>query len=194
MSLRGTDGSLIFAEDPNTLPEFSDGRSPLFRSFVAGVLATLRDFTLLYAPNINSYKRFASDSFAPTSIAWGEDNRTCALRVVGQGASLRVENRVPGGDANPYMALSAMLAGGLFGIRGGLPLEAPFEGNAYRAGLARVPSTLMEARDVFAHSELAKDAFGEEVVAHYVNAADVELAAFNSSVTDWERARGFERL
>jgi glutamine synthetase len=194
MSLRGLDGSLIFAEDPSSLPEFTDGRSPLFKSFVAGVLATLRDFTLLYAPNVNSYKRFASASFAPTAIAWGEDNRTCALRVVGEGPSLRVENRVPGGDANPYLALSAMLAGGMFGIRGGLPLEPAFEGNAYTSDLARVPSSLQEARDVFANSELAKDAFGEEVVNHYVRAADVELEAFNASVTDWERARGFERL
>ncbi len=198
MSLRGLDGSPIFADDAGS----SDGRSPVFRNFVAGVLATLTDFTLLYAPNINSYKRYARGSFAPTAIAWGEDNRTCALRVVGQGSSLRVENRVPGGDANPYLALSAMIAGGLWGIRASLPLEDAFQGSAYEAGqmrdserkLNRVPSSLREARDAFEKSEIARAAFGEEVVKHYLNAADVELQAFESSVTDWERSRGFERL
>ena len=195
MSLRGaSDGAFVFAEDETVLAEDFDGRSPVFRSFVAGVLATLEDFTLLYAPNVNSYKRFQPGSFAPTAIAWGNDNRTCALRVVGSGASLRLENRVPGGDANPYLALSAMLAGGLFGIRAGLPLEPPVQGNAYESNAAHVPTTLREARDKFADSELAKSAFGEDVVAHYVHAADVELDAFNGAVTDWERKRGFERL
>jgi glutamine synthetase len=194
MSLRGVDGSIVFAEEPGTLPEFSDGRSPIFKSFVAGVLATLRDFTLLYAPTVNSYKRFQSGSFAPTAIAWGEDNRSCALRVVGTGSGLRVENRVPGGDVNPYLAQAAMLAGGLWGIRAGLPLEPAFVGNAYESDLARVPSTLREARNTFADSELAKSAFGEDVVSHYVRAADVELEAFDSAVTDWERLRGFERF
>jgi len=192
MSLRGVDGSLVFAEERNS--EFSDGRSPIFKSFVAGVLATLRDFTLLYAPTINSYKRFRADSFAPTAIAWGEDNRTCALRVVGTDAGLRVENRVPGGDVNPYLAQAAMLAGGLFGIRASLPLEGAFVGNAYESDLARIPTTLRQARDTFADSELAKSAFGEDVVAHYVRAADVELEAYDSVVTDWERRRGFERF
>jgi glutamine synthetase len=194
MSLRGVDGSYVFVEDTNNLPEFSDGRSPIFKSFVAGVLATLRDFTLLYAPTVNSYKRYQAGSFAPTAIAWGEDNRTCALRVVGTGAGLRVENRVPGGDVNPYLAQAAMLAGGLFGIRAGLPLEPAFVGNAYESDLPRVPGTLREARDTFADSELAKSAFGEDVVAHYVRAADVELEAFDAAVTDWERHRGFERF
>jgi glutamine synthetase len=195
MSLRGSsDGSFVFAEDETVLAEDFDGRSPVFRSFVAGVLATLEDFTLLYAPNVNSYKRFQPGTFAPTAIAWGNDNRTCALRVVGNGPSLRLENRVPGGDANPYLALSAMLAGGLFGIRAGLPLEPPFQGNAYDSTAPRVPTTLREARDKFADSELAKSAFGEDVVAHYVRAADIELEAYNGSVTDWERKRGFERL
>jgi glutamine synthetase len=189
MSLRGVDGSMVFAADPA-----EDGRSPIFKSFVAGVLATLRDFTLLYAPTINSYKRYQDGSFAPTAIAWGEDNRTCALRVIGTGSGLRVENRVPGGDVNPYLAEAAMLAGGLFGIRAGLPLEPAFVGNAYDSKLARVPSTLRQARDAFADSELAKSAFGEDVVAHYVRAADVELEAYDGAVTDWERRRGFERF
>lgn len=194
MSLRGVDGSFVFAEDPNNLPEFSDGRTQIFKSFVAGVLATLRDFTLLYAPTVNSYKRYQAGTFAPTAIAWGEDNRTCALRVIGTGAGLRVENRVPGGDVNPYLAQAAMLAGGLFGIRAGLPLEPAFVGNAYESDLARVPTTLRQARDAFADSELAKSAFGEDVVRHYVRAADVELEAFEGAVTDWERRRGFERF
>jgi glutamine synthetase len=194
MSLRGLDGSIVFSEDDTVLTEEFDGRSPVFRSFVAGVLATMEDFTLLYAPNVNSYKRYQPGSFAPTAIAWGNDNRTCALRVVGHGPSLRLENRVPGADANPYLALAGMLAGGLFGIRAGLPLEPAFVGNAYESGAPRVPATLHEARDKFADSELAKSAFGEDVVAHYVRAADIELEAFNRSVTDWERKRGFERL
>ena len=192
MSLRGVDGSMVFAQEGGATA--ADGRSPIFQSFVAGVLATLRDFTLLYAPTINSYKRFQPGSFAPTAIAWGEDNRTCALRVVGTGSGLRVENRVPGGDVNPYLAEAAMLAGGLFGIRAGMPLEPAFEGNAYASDRPRVPSTLRQARDVFAESELAKSAFGEDVVAHYVRAADVELEAYDGAVTDWERRRGFERF
>ena len=192
MSLRGVDGSMVFAQEGGATA--ADGRSPIFQSFVAGVLATLRDFTLLYAPTINSYKRFQSGSFAPTAIAWGEDNRTCALRVVGTGSGLRVENRVPGGDVNPYLAEAAMLAGGLFGIRAGMPLEPAFEGNAYASDRPRVPGTLRQARDVFAESELAKSAFGEDVVAHYVRAADVELEAYDGAVTDWERRRGFERF
>ena len=187
MSLRGTDGGIVFSPDGHD-------RSPVFASFVAGVLATLREFTLLYAPTVNSYKRFQPGSFAPTAVAWGEDNRTCALRVVGHGAGLRVENRVPGGDVNPYLAQAAMLAGGLHGIRSELELEPAFVGNAYAADAARVPSTLRDARDLFAGSELAEAAFGKDVVAHYVRAADVELEAFEAAVTDWERRRGFERF
>jgi glutamine synthetase len=193
LSLRGLGGELSFAREPDGAPS-ADGRSPIFRSFLAGVLATMREFTLLYAPNINSYKRFQPDTFAPTAIAWGEDNRTCALRVVGRGAALRLENRVPGGDVNPYLALAGMLAGGLWGVELELPLEPALIGNAYTASRARVPTSLREARDAFATSVLARNAFGDEVVEHYVNAADVELAAFESAVTDWERVRGFERL
>jgi len=167
----------------------------VFDGFLAGQLAGLRELTLLLAPNINSYKRYAAGSFAPTAIAWGHDNRTCALRVVGQGAGLRFENRCGGADLNPHLALSALIAAGLHGIEQGLALEPVFEGNAYTtAGLARLPGTLQEARELFAASEIARAAFGEEVVAHYVNAADVELAAFGRAVTDWERFRGFERL
>jgi glutamine synthetase len=186
-SLRGTDGSAVFAGDGH-------GLSPLFEHFLAGQLAALRELTLFFAPNINSYKRYVEGSFAPTAIAWGLDNRTCALRVVGHGAGMRVENRVPGGDVNPYLAFAAMIAAGLHGIDEELPLEDAFEGNAYLADKDRVPTGLQEAADLFEESKLAREAFGDEVVDHYRNMADVELAAFAAAVTDWERFRGFERL
>ncbi len=167
----------------------------IFDSFLAGQLAHARELTLMLAPNINSYKRYAAGSFAPTTIAWGHDNRTCALRVVGHGDSLRFENRSGGADLNPYLALAALIAAGLDGVERRLELEPALEGNAYEAtDRPRLPSTLHAARDLFAASELARDAFGEEVVAHYLNAADVELEAFDAAVTDWERVRGFERL
>jgi glutamine synthetase len=167
----------------------------LFRSFLAGQLACLREMTLMLGPNINSYKRYASTSFAPTTVAWGHDNRTCALRVVGHGPSRRFENRVGGADLNPYLALSAIIASGLHGVDAGLELEPALEGNAYAdSEHPRVPSTLQEARGLFAASPVAEQAFGEDVVAHYLNAADVELEAYGGAVTDWEHRRGFERL
>jgi glutamine synthetase len=183
ISLRRDDGSPLFAED-----------DAAFERFLAGQLAALRELTLFYAPNINSYKRFAVGSFAPTAVAWGPDNRTCSLRVVGHGASKRVELRMPGADVNPYLALSALIAAGLHGMDNALELEPPTEGNAYVSDKPHVPRTLAEARDLFAASALARDAFGEEVVEHYLNNARVELDAFNAAVTDWERFRGFERL
>ncbi len=186
LSLRGDDGSTVFWEDGR--------RTPLYDQFVAGVLATMRDFTLMYAPNVNSYKRFADGSFAPTAVAWGLDNRTCAVRLVGHGAGARMENRLPGGDVNPYLALAAMLAGGLHGIENELELEPETTGNAYKSDKPRVPHTLRAARDAFASSEVARKVFGEEVVAHYTNMADVELTAFDAVVTDWELRRGFERM
>ncbi|OBK79243.1 glutamine synthetase family protein [Mycobacterium sp. 1164985.4] len=189
ISLRGSDGAAVFADDSDPL-----GMSPMFRSFVAGQLATLRELTLFYAPNINSYKRFVDGSFAPTAIAWGLDNRTCALRVVGHGHGMRMENRAPGGDVNQYLAVSALIAGGLYGIERELELPEPTEGNAYTGGAERLPTTLTEAAALFEKSEVARAAFGDEVVEHYLNNARVELAAFNSAVTDWERMRGFERL
>jgi glutamine synthetase len=167
----------------------------VFDSFLAGQLAALRELTLLLAPNVNSYKRFAEGSFAPTAVAWAHDNRTCSLRVVGHGPSLRFENRAGGSDLNPYLALSAIIAAGLHGVDAGLELEPPYPGNAYLAtDKPRLPATLRDARDLFATSEVARAAFGDEVVDHYVHAADVELQAFESAVTDWERIRGFERL
>jgi len=168
--------------------------SELGEQFLAGQLACLRELTLFLAPNITSYKRFAKGSFAPTAVAWGRDNRTCSLRLVGHGPSLRLENRVPGGDVNPYLAISAIVAAGLHGIDKGLSLEEEVTGNAYESDKPKVPTTLREARDLFAQSEVARLAFGAEVVDHYCNMARVELDAFDAAVTDWERYRGFERL
>jgi len=161
----------------------------------AGLLATMREFTLLYAPNINSYKRYQAGSFAPTAVRWGVDNRTCALRVVGHGPSLRVENRVPGADVNPYLAIAGMVAAALHGIEHELPLEEAQAGNAYSDQDApRVPGTLRDALELWQASDAARDAFGPEVVDHYSNNARVEMAAFDAAVTDWEMFRGFERL
>jgi glutamine synthetase len=185
LSLRDRDGNALFGSDSD------DG---LLERFMAGMLASLRELTLLLAPNVNSYKRFAVGSFAPTAVAWGVDNRTCALRVVGHGASRRVECRVAGADVNPYLAISALIAGGLHGIDDDLALEPAYEGNAYLSDKPRVPSTLREASELFGSSAVAREAFGEEVVAHYLNNARIELEAFDAAVTDWERFRGFERL
>lgn len=188
MSLRGTDGSLVFWD------ETTGKRTALYDHFIAGVLATMREFTLFYAPNINSYKRFVKGSFAPTSVAWGIDNRSTSVRLVGRGQSARMENRLPGGDMNPYLGLAAMLAGGLYGIEHELALEPETKGNAYESGAPVVPSTMRDARDALANSAIAAEVFGEDVVRHYVHYADIELEAFDAAVTDWELRRGFERL
>ncbi len=170
-------------------------RPEVFRSFLAGQLAHLRELTLLLAPNVNSYKRYAAGTFAPTTVAWASDNRTCALRVVGDGVSLRFENRAGGSDLNPYLALSAIIAAGLHGVEAELELEPELTGNAYLAtDRPQLPPTLRYARELFDSSAVAREAFGDEVVEHYAHAAAVELAAFDSAVTDWERERGFERL
>jgi glutamine synthetase len=166
----------------------------LFHRFIAGQIAGMREMSLIYAPHINSYKRFAKGSFAPTAVAWGHDNRTCSLRVVGHGPGLRVENRLPGADVNPYLALSAMIASGLHGIENELELEPAFEGNAYDSDKPHVPTNIYEARDLFAGSEIVKGAFGQDVVDHYLNRAQVEIDANEAAVTDWEKFRGFERL
>ncbi|MEV0766025.1 glutamine synthetase family protein [Nocardia sp. NPDC050435] len=187
LSLRGADGNGVFADGDGEM-------SATMRHFLAGQLDCLREFTYFLAPNINSYKRFVPGSFAPTALAWGRDNRTCALRVVGEGPSLRMENRIPGGDVNPYLAVAATIAAGLHGIERRLPLEPEFHGNAYRSQRPRVPATLRAAAELFGESKLARAAFGDDVVDHYRNAARVELEAFDAAVTDWERIRGFERL
>ena len=166
----------------------------IFHRFLAGQLACMREMTLFYAPQVNSYKRFAPGSFAPTAVAWGEDNRTCSLRVVGHGPSLRFENRLPGADVNPYLALAAMIASGLYGIENELELEPAFEGNAYESDKPRVPRNLRAASELFDGSDVARAAFGDEVVDHYLNRARIEIEASEAAVTDWERFRGFERL
>ena len=188
LSLRDESGAPVFAGDR------PGGVSPVFEHFVAGQLDGLRELSYFFAPNINSYKRFQPGSFAPTAVAWGWDNRTCAVRVVGSGPSLRFENRLPGGDVNPYLAVAAMIALGLHGIDHELPLEAALTGNAYDSDAPHVPTTLHEAAALLADSAIAKSALGEDVVAHYSNTARVELAAYNAAVTDWELIRGFERL
>ena len=188
LSLRGEDGTPVLAGDG------PHGLSKTGQHFLAGQLAALRELTLCYAPNINSYKRYVHGSFAPTSVRWGVDNRTCALRLVGHGPSLRAENRTPGGDVNPYLAVAAMIAAGLHGIDNELELEPAYTGNAYNADGDRVPSTLRDALELWHGSELAKQAFGAEVAEHYANYARVELAAYDAAVTDWELQRGFERL
>jgi glutamine synthetase len=168
--------------------------SQLFEHFLAGQLAALRELSYFFAPNINSYKRFQPGSFAPTAVAWGFDNRTCSMRVVGQGQGLRFENRLPGGDVNPYLAVAAMIAAGLHGVDNELDLEPACEGNAYESDAPHVPTTLREAADLLESSAIAREALGENVVAHYTNTARVELAAFDAAVTDWELIRGFERM
>jgi glutamine synthetase len=188
ISLRSDSGEPVLAGDGE------HGFSPMMRQFLAGQLACLSELTYLLAPNINSYKRFVAGSFAPTAVAWGIDNRTCALRVVGHGGSLRVENRVPGGDVNPYLAVAALVAAGLHGIENELELEPVLEGNAYTSDKAHVPATLRDAAALLAESKVARAAFGDEVVEHYLNAARVEQAAYDAVVTDWERVHGFERL
>ncbi|MGB7450062.1 MAG: glutamine synthetase family protein [Ornithinimicrobium sp.] len=188
LSLRGLDDEVVFWDkDKNE-------RTALYDHFIAGLLTTMREFTLFYAPNINSYKRFAHGSFAPTAVAWGMDNRTCSVRIVGEGGSARMENRVPGGDANPYLALAAMMAAGLYGIENKLKLEPMTEGNAYEADKDQVPNTLREARDLLDGSAIARKVFSDDVVDHYVHMADIELRDFEAAVTDWELVRGFERL
>ena len=161
---------------------------------MAGQLAATRELTYLYAPNVNSYKRFAWGSFAPTALVWGTDNRTCAFRVVGHGQGLRLETRLAGADVNPYLAFAAVIAAGLHGIDNELELEPEYRGNAYDSEGARVPSSLAEAIGLLEGSSLAREAFGEDVVAHYLHFARSELRSFEAAVTDWERFRGFERL
>ncbi|HEX3824763.1 MAG TPA: glutamine synthetase family protein [Mycobacteriales bacterium] len=188
LSLRTADGEPVFAGDRD------HGVSPVFEQFLAGQLAGMRELSYFFAPNINSYKRYQAGSFAPTAVMWGLDNRTCSLRVVGHGPSLRFENRVPGGDVNPYLAVAAMIAAGLHGLDNELPLDPPFGGNAYVSDAPRVPTSLTQAGELLAASAIARAALGDVVVDHYTNAAKVEVTAFDAAVTDWERFRSFERM
>ena len=190
LSFRGLKGELVMADEADK----EHGMSDIGRQFIAGQIAHLRELSLLFAPNINSYKRYVPGSFAPTAIRWGRDNRTCALRLVGHGAGLRLENRVPGGDVNPYLAVAGIIAAGLDGVKNKLKLEPAFTGNAYDSDSSRVPASMQEALDLWENSAWVKETFGAEVQAHYANMARVEIAAYGKAVTDWELFRNFERF
>ena len=153
----------------------------------------LRRLAIFLAPTINSYKRYAAGSWAPTTLAWGQDNRTCGFRLVGHGAARRVETRIPGGDVNPYLAFAAMIAAGLHGIENELELPPGLEGNAYESDAERFPSSLREAILALEIGTMARPAFVDQVVDHYLNYAHTEQALFDKVVTDWERMRLFER-
>jgi glutamine synthetase len=169
--------------------------SDVGRKFVAGLLAGARQLTWLWAPYVNSYKRYVPGSWAPTAAVWGVDNRTCGFRLVGRDVGRRVECRIPGADVNPYLALAGIFAAGLWGVERDLELGAPFEGNAYNAtDVPRVPTTLVEAIEELESSTIAKDAFGDDVHHHLLNTARQEWARANQVVTDWELSRNFERI
>ncbi|MBS8228231.1 glutamine synthetase family protein [Vannielia litorea] len=171
------------------------GMSDLMRSFCAGMIAHAPEYTLFLAPYVNSYKRFARGTFAPTKTVWSVDNRTAGFRLCGEGTKgVRMECRIGGSDMNPYLAQAALLAAGMKGIEEGLELAPPTRGDVYETGdVPEIPRSLREAREVFIGSALMKEAFGEGVVEHYARAAEVELEAFDQAVTDWEIERGFER-
>lgn len=173
-------------------PAFRDD-DELFERFLAGQIACAEELAIFFAPTVNSYKRYAAGSWAPTTLAWGHDNRTCGFRIVGHGASRRVETRIPGGDVNPYLAFAAIIAAGLYGIEEELPLPPPLQGNAYESDAKRFPSTLREAIAALERGTMARAAFGDQVVDHYLNYARTEQALFDRAVTDWERIRYFER-
>ena len=169
--------------------------SPLFRHFLGGWMAHLPDLMVMVAPTVNAYKRYEDMSWAPTRIAWSYDNRTAGFRVVGQGESLRIECRVPGADCNPYLAYAAALASGLDGIRNKIEPPPIFDGDIYAARhLPPVPSTLEAATDNFAASPFARQAFGDDMVAHYSHFYRLEAESYRNAVTDWERKRYFERI
>jgi glutamine synthetase len=169
------------------------GESDLFRHYLAGQIAHAAELAVFLAPTVNSYKRFAAGSWAPTTLAWGRDNRTCGFRVVGQGASVRPETRIPGADANPYLAFAALLAAGLVGIEQRLELPAAVEGNAYESDEPRFPATLREAIGALESGTVARAALGDDVVEHYLNYARIEQRLFDETVTCYERERMFER-
>jgi glutamine synthetase len=170
------------------------GMSPLFRHFLGGLLAAARELAYFFAPNVNSYKRYVAGTFAPVAAVWSRDNRTCGFRVVGHRDSLRVENRIPGADANPYLMFAATLAAGLWGIDRRLEPPEMFEGDAYRApGLPRIPRTLRDATVALERSEIAREALGERVLEHYLHTARLEQEAYDRAVTCWELGRNFER-
>ena len=189
-SLTNLDGGGASAE-----PGRPGAMSAAFRHFLAGQLALVREATLFLAPFVNSYKRFQPGSFAPTKAVWSHDNRTAAFRVMGHGAGLRAECRVPGADVNPYLAYAALIAAGLHGVQNRLPLDPPIEGNAYAAeGAPEIPATLREAAAALDGSLVLREALDDAVVEHYLRAARWERAEIDRRVTDWELARYFERV
>jgi len=169
------------------------GESDVFKQFLAGQIASLAELAVFVAPSVNSYKRYAAGSWAPTTLAWGHDNRTCGFRIVGHGAGLRTETRIPGADANPYLCFAALLAAGLDGVERELELPPPLEGNAYESDAPRFPHSLHEAIDALEAGTLARGAFGDDVVDHYLTYARTEQRLFDGVVTDYERRRMFER-
>jgi glutamine synthetase len=185
-SLVGDDGKSAFVD--------GEDETDVFRHFLGGQRAHIREMALFVAPSINSYKRYAAESWAPTSVSWGRDNRTCGFRVVGHGQSRRVECRIPGADANPYLAFAALLAAGLDGIENATDPGPELKGNAYEAGEAEAfPSTLREAVELWENSDFARNAFGDAVHKHYLNYGQTEQRLFDEVVTDYERRRMFER-
>ncbi|MFN8019576.1 MAG: glutamine synthetase family protein, partial [Acidimicrobiales bacterium] len=175
-------------------PKGPHNMSPTFRHWLGGLVHASRELALLFAPTVNSYKRFQPDSWAPTAVAWGLDNRTCGLRLVGHGQGYRVESRIPGADVNSYLAFAGVIAAGLYGIEHELDPGEAFEGNAYvDPDVEHIPSTLVEAIELFRGSEVAKAAFGDEVHHHILNTAEQEWRSFNKAVTDWELRRNFEQ-
>jgi glutamine synthetase len=170
-----------------------DGESDVFKQYLAGQIAALKELAVFVAPTINSYKRFAAGSWAPTTLAWGHDNRTCGFRIVGHGQALRTETRIPGGDVNPYLAFAALLAAGLHGIEQGLELPPPLEGNAYESDAERFPHSLRDAITALEEGSIARGALGDEVVDHYLNYARIEQQLYDEVVTCYERERMFER-
>ena len=171
----------------------SPARATTFKQYLAGQIACARELAIFFAPNVNSYKRFAAGSWAPTTLAWGHDNRTCGFRIVGSGSAMRVESRIPGGDVNPYLAFAATIAAGLHGIENELELPPALEGNAYVSDAERFPSTLREAIAALESGSIARGALGDDVVDHYLNYARTEQELFDRVVTNWERERLYER-
>ena len=169
------------------------GESDVFRQYLAGQIAHAGELAVFLAPTVNSYKRFMAASWAPTTLAWGRDNRTCGFRVVGHGSALRVETRIPGADVNPYLAFAALIAAGLHGIEQGLEPPPPVEGNAYESDVERFPATMNQAIAALESGSMARSAFGDQVVDHYLNYARAEQRLFDEVVTGYERERLFER-
>ncbi len=169
------------------------GETDVFKQYLAGQIAHLKELAVFIAPTINSYKRFAAGSWAPTTLAWGHDNRTCGFRIVGHGEALRTETRIPGGDVNPYLAFAALLAAGLAGIEAGLDLPPALEGNAYESDAERFPHSLREGIAALEGGTMARKALGDDVVDHYLNYARTEQELFDKAVTCYERERMFER-